>query len=92
MEFLYISPEFPPNYAQFVLRLNEQGVNVWAIGGADFFSMPDPLRSAIKYYAQTNLNSFPAVQAALSELQSSQAAAGVSPGCDIVESHNETWL
>ncbi|MGD8367605.1 MAG: hypothetical protein PVG78_08185 [Desulfobacterales bacterium] len=90
--FLYISPEFPPNYGQFVLRLHEQGVNVWAIGEADFFSMPEPVRSAIRYYARTDLKSFPAVRAALSELQGAQAAAGVPPGFDIVESHNETWL
>jgi len=92
MEFLYISPEFPPNYAQFVLRLKDQGVNVWAIGEADFFSMPESLRSALKYYARTDLNSFPAVQEAIAELHNAQAAAGVTPGFDIVESNNETWL
>jgi len=92
MEFLYISPEFPPNYAQFVLRLNDEGVNVWAIGEADFFSMPDSLRSALKYYARTDLNSFPAVKEAVADLHNTQAAAGVTPGFDIVESNNETWL
>jgi len=92
MNFLYISPEFPPNYAQFVLRLNEMGVNVWAIGEADFFSMPESLRSALKHYARTDLNSFDAVEAAIEELKSAQTVAGVSPGFDIVESNNETWL
>jgi len=92
MEFLYLSPEFPPNYAQFVLRLNEQGVNVWAIGEADFYSMPEPLRSALKYYARTDLNSFTSVKAGIEELHNAQAEARVPPGFDIVESHNETWL
>jgi len=37
MEFLYISPEFPPNYANFVLQLDKMNVNVWGIGEADFY-------------------------------------------------------
>jgi len=40
MDFLYLSPEFPPNYANFVLKLDEMNVNVWGIGEADFYFMP----------------------------------------------------
>jgi hypothetical protein len=36
MDFLYLSSELPPNYANFVLKLDEMNVNVWGIGEADF--------------------------------------------------------
>ena len=47
MEFLYLSPEFPPNYASFILQLNRYGANVWALGEADFYTFPEHLRNAI---------------------------------------------
>jgi len=35
MDFLYISPEFPSNYANFVIQLDKAGVDVWGVGEAD---------------------------------------------------------
>lgn len=32
MELLYLSPEFPPNYSNFILKLDETNVNVWGRG------------------------------------------------------------
>jgi len=34
MDFLYISPEFPPNYTPFILRLRDAGARVWGLGQA----------------------------------------------------------
>jgi hypothetical protein len=92
MEFLYISPEFPPNYANFILELDKMNVNVWGIGEADFYSMPEKLRSALRWYIRTNLNSFAEVEKAVEQLLSAKNSLGTPPHFDRVESHNEQWL
>jgi len=92
MEFLYLSPEFPPNYANFIVQLNNMGVNVWGIGEADFYFMPENLRSAMKWYVRTDLNSDAEVEKALEQLIRIKSSAGTPPHFDLVESHNEQWL
>jgi hypothetical protein len=92
MEFLYISPEFPPNYANFVLKLNEMNVNVWGIGESDFYFMPEKLRSALKWYVRVNLSSLADVENALEHFLRIKTSLGTSPNFDLVESHNEQWL
>jgi hypothetical protein len=92
MDFLYLSPEFPPNYANFILKLDEMNVNVWGIGEADFYFMPEKLRSALKWYVRANLSSVADVENALEDLLSVKASFGTSPKFDRVESHNEQWL
>ncbi len=92
MNFLYISPEFPPNYAHFIRHLHALGVNVWGIGEADFYSMPANLRSALTWYVRTNLNNPDAVQWAVDQLLARMHASGQPGNIDLVESHNEQWL
>ena len=92
MEFLYLSPEFPPNFANFILQLDRYGVNVWAMGESDFYDMPQRLRNAIRYYVRTDLTSTEAVERALEELLYAKAAMGSPHHFDVVESHNEIWL
>ena len=92
MDFLYLSPEFPPNYANFIYALDEMNINVWGIGEADFYFMPEKLRAALKWYVQTDLNSIQAVGKALDTLLDAKAALGASRTFDLVESHNEQWL
>jgi len=92
MELLYISPEFPPNYANFILQLNRLGVRVWAVGEADFYEMAPDLRSALQWYVRTDLRSPAAVDGAIGELFSVQSERGLAPHFDLVESHNEQWL
>ena len=92
MDFLYISPEFPPNYANFIYRLNSHGVRVWGIGEADFYSMPSVLQSALKWYARSNLTDYVAVQQALDVIIQQKHASGYPGAFDVVESHNEQWL
>jgi hypothetical protein len=50
MDILYISPDFAPNYANFVRNLHAAGLRVWSIGEADFFAMPADLRACIRWY------------------------------------------
>ena len=92
MDFLYISPEFPPNYAQFIEQLHLLGVRVWGLGEADFYFMPASLRSALTWYVRADLNNPDAVQLALDELLSKKNACGHGGNFDLVESHNEQWL
>ena len=92
MEFLYLSPEFPPNFANFILQLDKHGANVWALGEADFYDMPERLRNAIRHYVRTDLTSTEAVEKALEDLLSDKAAMGTPKRFDVVESHNEIWL
>ena len=92
MEFLYLSPEFPPNYAHFILALDRLGVNVWAVGEADFHFMPERLRSAIRHYVRADLHSFQSVESAAATLMEVKQRLGMPPGFERVESHNENWL
>ena len=92
MEFLYLSPEFPANFANFILQLDKYGANVWAMGESDFYDMPERLRNAIRYYVRADLTSTEAVEHALEELLYAKAAMGSPSHFDVVESHNEIWL
>jgi len=92
MDLLYISPEFPPNYARFIEHLHSQGVSVWGLGETDFFFMSASLRSALTWYARADLNNADAVQQGLDELLEQKKAGGHAGNFDLVESHNEQWL
>jgi hypothetical protein len=92
MDLLYISPEFPPNYARFIEQLHLLGVRVWGLGEADFYFMPESLRSALTWYVQADLNNDDAVQHAIDELVRQKKASGRAGKFDLVESHNEQWL
>jgi hypothetical protein len=92
MDFLYISPEFPPNYANFIVQLNLAGIDVWGLGEADFYAMPEPLRAAMRWYVKTDLRDFEAVKRAIAELLAVKVTRGRPGSFDCVESHNEQWL
>jgi len=92
MDFLYISPEFPPNYARFIEQLHSLGVRVWGLGETDFYFMPANLRSALSWYVRADFNDVEAVQHAVDELLRQKNASGYAGNFDLVESHNEQWL
>ena len=92
MDFVYISPEFPPNYAHFITQLHSLGVRVWGLGEADFYFMPPSLRSALTWYVPTDLNDVDAVHHAMAELARQKKKGGYAGNFDLVESHNEQWL
>jgi hypothetical protein len=92
MDFLYISPEFPPNYAHFIQKLQLMGVRVWGLGEAEFYFMPAGLRSALSWYVRADLHNVDAVHHALDELLRQKRACGHAGSFDLVESHNEQWL
>jgi hypothetical protein len=92
MDILYLSPDFPPNYANFVKHLNALGNRVWALGEAEFFSMPPELRSWIRWYVRCDLKNFRRVDQAIGEMLEAKHALGFEGTFDLVESHNEAWL
>jgi len=92
MDILYISPEFPPNYANFVRSLHAEGIRVWAVGETDFYSMPADLRACIRWYARTELNNWRKVEQGINELLEVKHAQGFEGAFYLVESHNEAWL
>jgi biotin carboxylase len=92
MDVLYISPDFPPNYAAFIRQLHAEGVRVWAVGEADFYSLPADLRACIRWYARTDLNNWRRVDSAVGELLEVKHAQGFEGPFDLIESHNEQWL
>jgi biotin carboxylase len=92
MDILYISPEFPPNYSNFIHSLHAEGIRVWAIGEADFYSLPSDLRACIRWYARTDLNNWRQAEQAIHELLEIKHAQGIEGAFDWVESHNEVWL
>ncbi len=92
MDILYISPDFPPNYAYFIHNLHAADLRVWSIGEADFFAMPSDLRACIRWYVRTDLKNWRHVDRAVNELLEAKHALGVEGAFDLVESHNEQWL
>jgi hypothetical protein len=92
MDILYISPDFAPNFANFIRNLHAAGLRVWSIGEADFFAMPSDLRACIRWYVRTDLKNWRQVDRAIGELLEAKHALGFEGAFDLVESHNEQWL
>lgn len=92
MDFLYISPEFPPNYANFIIQLDKAGIDVWGLGETDFYAMPETLRAAMRWYVRTDLQDFESVKRAIADIITVKVNSGRSGHFDWVESHNEQWL
>ncbi|MEE4607799.1 MAG: hypothetical protein V2L15_02840 [Desulfobacteraceae bacterium] len=92
MDFLYLSPEFPPYSRMFIQCLKRRGVRVWGIGEADFHAMGEPLRQSLKWYVRTDLDDAGAALQAVESLLAVQARLGQVSRFDRVESHNEQWL
>lgn len=91
MNLLYISPNFPPNFRNFITRLAKSGVKVWGLGESDFYSMPEELRENLAWYTQTNLNDWDSVLGAINNMLEQHPQLREQRFC-AVESHNEHWL
>jgi len=50
MNFVFISPQFPPHYFHFVSALRERGVTVLGIGDASYESLHPELRESLREY------------------------------------------
>lgn len=87
MNFIFISPNFPKIYSQFVKALNERGVNVLGIGDEPYQDLNDELKSNLKEYCQvSNMNNLDWMKNTIHYLQDKYGK------IDFIESNNEWWL
>ena len=57
MNFLYLSPHFPPNFISFVKELSRAGATVLGLGDAPYESLPWEVKNALtEYYYLNDLN------------------------------------
>jgi len=90
-QLLYISPEFPPNFQNFIRRLGEDDAQVWGIGESDFYSLPEDVRARLHWYERVNLNDPQAVAWALDRIKDATPHINAEDKL-VIESHNEHWL
>lgn len=87
MNFVFLSPHFPPNYYQFCLRLKEAGFTVLAIGEPEFGELRPELREALTwYYKVGNLHNYDELRAACAFFTERFGH------IDRLDSLNEYWL
>lgn len=87
MNLIYISPNFPPNFHQFIHALAKRSVNVLGIGEENYDALPQYLKENLTYYATVaNLEDYDQVYKAAAFLISNYGR------IDFVESHNEHWM
>jgi biotin carboxylase len=87
MNFVYLSPHFPPNYHLFCVRLREEGVNVLGLADASFESLRPELRKALsEYYRVDDMHSYDLLVRALGHFTHRHGK------IDRIDSHNEYWL
>ncbi|WP_372369946.1 acetyl-CoA carboxylase biotin carboxylase subunit family protein [Candidatus Uabimicrobium sp. HlEnr_7] len=87
MNFVFISPHFPPNYIHFCSQLRKLGVNVLGIGDAPFETLDNSLKKALtEYYYIPNMENYDDILRACGHFTH------VYGRIDRIESHNEHWL
>ncbi len=87
MNVVYISPNFPPNNAQFCMALHSQGVHVLGLGDEAYDSLRADLKASLtEYYRVESLLDDDQVLRALGYFTHRHGR------LDRVESHNEYWM
>jgi predicted ATP-grasp superfamily ATP-dependent carboligase len=87
MNFVFISPHFPPQFFHFITALRERGVNVLAIGDTPYDSLRHELRESIReYFFTPSLHDYDALLRATGYLSWRHGR------IERIESLNESWL
>lgn len=87
MNYVFISPDFPPNYKNFAVALKAEGVNVLGIGSEIYDSLDTSLKNALtEYYKVDNMEDYDQMFKACAFLSFKYGK------IDWLESHNEYWL
>jgi len=87
MNFVYLSPHFPPNYYRFCVRLREEGVNVLGLADAPYGALRPELRQALaEYFRVDDMNSYDALVRALGHFTHRHGK------LDRIDSLSEHWL
>jgi Biotin carboxylase len=87
MNFIYLSPHFPPNYYNFCIALKELGVNVLGVADTPYDELRPELKYALtEYYRVNNMENYDSVLRALAYFTYKYGK------IDRLDSHNEYWL
>ena len=87
MNYVLISPNFPPNFKQFAIRLKEEGITVLGIGSDNYDSLDQELKNSLtEYYKVDDMSSYDQMLKACAFLTFRYGK------LDRIESHNEHWL
>lgn len=87
MNFVYISPNFPPSYYLFCKELAAVGATVLGIGDASYEELSPALQQCLtEYYRVESLENFAQVEEACRHFER------VHGKIDRIESNNEYWL
>jgi hypothetical protein len=87
VNYIFISPNFPPNYVNFSIRLKERGARVLGIGSDPYEQLSPELRGALtEYYRVYDMENYEGV------LQACGFFTHKFGKIDRIESHNEYWL
>jgi hypothetical protein len=87
MNFVYLSPHFPPNYYLFCVSLNNLGVNVLGLADESYDGLRPELRQAIReYYRVEDMHSYDQLLRACGYFTHRFGK------INWIDSHNEYWL
>lgn len=87
MNFIYLSPHFPPNYYLFCVHLNELGVNVLGLADESFDRLRPELRNALReYYRVSDMHNYDELLRACGYFTHRYGK------IDRIDSMNEYWL
>jgi len=87
MNFVFMSPHFPPNYYRFCVSLNEIGVKVLGLADLPYDSLRPELHSALtEYYRVEDMHDYDELVRALGYFTHRYGK------IDRIDSHNEYWL
>ena len=87
MNFVYLSPHFPPNYYQFCLHLRNFGANVLGLAEEPYDILRPELKNCLnEYYRVNNMHNYDEMLRALGYFTHRHGK------IDGIDSHNEYWL
>jgi hypothetical protein len=87
MNFVFLSPHFPPNYYRFAVALKDHGVTVLGLGDEYYDALRPELKSAMtEYFRVNNMNNYDELLRALGYFTHRHGK------IDRLDSHNEYWL
>ena len=87
MNFVFLSPHFPPNYYKFALALKNHGVTVLGLADESYDSLRPELKSVLaEYYRVNNMHNYDELVRALGYFTHRHGK------LDRLDSHNEYWL
>lgn len=87
MNYILISPYFPPNFQNFAIRLKERGINVLGIGSESYDTLGENLQSALsEYYQVDDMENWEEVAKGVAFFYHKYGK------IDRIESNNEYWL